>query len=102
MAAITTDIEIEPAQRNTRVNEIIAIGLIALALLLGLCLASYNPNDPSWNAAGETGAHNWIGVAGANLPAAPFQSISLAAYSIRFLLIAAACRRFPSRRLNAP
>jgi len=102
MAAISSEMEIEPAQRNTRVNEIIAIGLVALALLLGLCLASYNPNDSSWNAAGETGAHNWIGVVGANLAAALFQSIGLAAYLIPFLIIAGAWRRFRSRRINAP
>src|SRR5438132_13976499 len=102
MAAITTDIEIEPAQRNTRVNEIIAIGLVALALLLGLCLASYNPDDPSWNAAGETGAHNWIGAVGANVSAGLFQAIGLAGYLLPFLLLAAAWRRFRSRRINAP
>ena len=102
MAAISSDIEVEPTPRNTRVNEIVAIGLIATALLLGLCLASYNPNDPSWNAAGETGAHNWIGAVGANVAAALFQSIGLAAYLLPFLLLAAAWRRFRSRRINAP
>ena len=102
MAAISSELEIEPAPRNTRVNEIIAIGLVALALLLGLCLASYNPNDSSWNAAGETGAHNWIGVVGANVAAALFQSIGLAAYLIPFLIIAGAWRRFRARRINAP
>src|SRR5437588_6771480 len=102
MAAISSDIELEPTPRNTRVNEIVAIGLIATALLLGLCLASYNPNDPSWNAAGETGAHNWIGAVGANVAAALFQSIGLAAYLLPFLLLAAAWRRFRSRRINAP
>jgi len=102
MAAIPSDIEAEPAQRNTRVNEIIAIALIATALLLGLCLASYNPNDPSWNAAGESGAHNWIGAVGANVAAAFFQTIGLAAYLLPFLLLAAAWRRFRSRRINAP
>src|SRR5437588_3586414 len=40
MAAIQTEIEVQAAPRNTRLNEIIAIGMIALALLLGLCLAS--------------------------------------------------------------
>lgn len=102
MAAIPSDIEVESAPRNTRVNEIVAIGLIALALLLGLCLASYNPNDPSWNAAGETGAHNWIGAVGANVAAALFQSIGLAGYLLPFLILAAAWRRFRSRRINAP
>src|SRR5437588_12880979 len=102
MAAIQTDIELEPAPRNTRVNEIIAIGLVALALLLGLCLASYNPNDPSWNAAGETAARNWVGTVGANVAAALFQSIGLAAYLLPFLIIAAAWRRFRALRINAP
>src|SRR5712691_2690049 len=102
MAAIPTEIEIKASPRNTRANEIMAIALIALALLLGLCLASYNPNDPSWNAAGESSAHNWIGAVGANVAAALFQTIGLAAYLLPFLLLAAAWRRFRSRRINAP
>jgi len=102
MAAIQTDIEVDPAPRNTRVNEILAIGLVALALLLGLCLVSYNPNDPSWNAAGETAARNWVGVIGANVAAALFQSIGLAGYLLPLLALAAAWRRFRSRRINAP
>src|SRR5438270_13728025 len=102
MAAISSDIELEPTPRNTRVNEIIAIALIATALLLGLCLASYNPNDPSWNAAGDPGVHNWIGAIGANVAAALFQFIGLAAYLLPFLLLAAAWWRFLSRLFNAP
>ncbi len=67
MAAISSDIEVEvqPSPRNTRVNEIVAIALMALGLLLFLCLFSYNPSDLSWNAAGESGSHNWIGAVGA-------------------------------------
>src|SRR5437763_17020609 len=102
MAAISSEIEIEPAQRNTRVNEIIAIGLVALGLLLFLCLFSYNPNDPSWNGAGETGTHNWIGAVGANVAAGLFQGIGLAAYLLPFLFLAAAWRRVHSRRINSP
>jgi len=96
------EVEVHPAPRNTRVNEIVAIALVALGLLLFLCLFSYNPNDPSWNAAGETGSHNWIGAVGANVAAASFQSIGLAAYLLPFLFLAAAWRRFRSRRINAP
>ncbi|MGZ5437987.1 MAG: DNA translocase FtsK [Pyrinomonadaceae bacterium] len=102
MAAIPTDIEIEPAPERSRLNEIIVIALVAAALLLGLCLASYHPNDPSWNAAGEASARNWIGTVGANVAAALFQSIGLAAYLIPFLILAAAWRRFRTQRINAP
>jgi S-DNA-T family DNA segregation ATPase FtsK/SpoIIIE len=102
MATISNEIEIQPETGNSRLNEIVAIGLIAFALLLGLCLASYHPNDPSWNAAGETGAHNWIGAIGANVSAGLFQAIGLAGYLLPFLLLAAAWRRFRSRRINAP
>src|SRR6267378_8475498 len=102
MSAISSELEVESAPRNTRVNEIVAIGLIAMALLLGLCLASYHPNDPSWNAAGESGARNWIGAVGANVSAGLFQAIGLAGYLLPFLLLAAAWRRFRSRRINAP
>jgi len=35
MAAIPTDIEIEPAPERSRLNEIIVIALVAAALLLG-------------------------------------------------------------------
>jgi S-DNA-T family DNA segregation ATPase FtsK/SpoIIIE len=102
MAAIPTEIEVEPAPKNSRVNEIIVIALAAAALLLGLCLASYHPNDPSWNAAGETRAQNWIGAVGANVATALFQGIGLAAYLVPFLILAAAWRRFRSKRINAP
>jgi len=102
MAAIQTELEVQSAPRNSRLNEIVAIGLIALALLLGLCLVSYNPNDPSWNAAGEAAAHNWIGTVGANVAAALFQSIGLASYLLPLLTMVAAWRRFRSQSLNAP
>lgn len=102
MAAITKDIDVQPAAKNTRVNEIVAIALAALALLLGLCLWSFHPDDPSWNAAGQLGAQNWIGAVGANVSAALFQAIGLAAYLLPFLLLAAAWRRFRSRRISAP
>jgi S-DNA-T family DNA segregation ATPase FtsK/SpoIIIE len=102
MATITNDIEVKAAAKNTRANEIIAIGLAALALLLGLCLWSYRPDDPSWNAAGQSGAQNWIGTVGANVSAALFQAIGLAGYLLPVLLLAAAWRRFRSRRISAP
>ncbi|HEX8283241.1 MAG TPA: DNA translocase FtsK [Pyrinomonadaceae bacterium] len=88
--------------RNTRRNEIVAIALFALSALLAFCLVSYNPNDPSWVAAGATGARNWTGSVGANVAAALFQSFGLAAALLPLLLVAAAWRRFRTRRIHAP
>src|SRR5438128_2139501 len=102
MASIPTHIEVRPEPKNTRVNEIVAIALAASAVLLFLCLVTYSPNDPSWNAAGQTEARNWIGAVGANVSAALFQGIGLAAYLLPLLLVAASWRRFRSRRISAP
>jgi S-DNA-T family DNA segregation ATPase FtsK/SpoIIIE len=88
--------------RNTRRNEIVAIALFALSALLTFCLVSYNPNDPSWVAAGASGARNWTGRVGANVAAALFQSFGLAAALLPVLLVAAAWRRFRTRRIHAP
>jgi S-DNA-T family DNA segregation ATPase FtsK/SpoIIIE len=102
MATISNEIDVQPEARNSRLNEIVAIGLVALGLLLFLCLFSYHPDDPSWNAAGESAVRNWVGAVGANVAAALFQGIGLAAYLLPFLFIAAAWRRVRSRRINAP
>src|SRR5215204_507995 len=88
--------------RNTRRNEIIAIALFALSALLAFCLVSYNPDDPSWVAAGSAGARNWTGRVGANVAAGLFQSFGLAAALLPLLLVAAAWRRFRTRRIHAP
>jgi S-DNA-T family DNA segregation ATPase FtsK/SpoIIIE len=103
----TTDFEDKPriiTPRNSRRNEIIAISLLAVGLLLLLCLvsATFYPNDPSWNSAGQTETHNWAGAIGANVAALLFQSIGLAAYLVPALLLAAAWRRFKTRSFRAP
>lgn len=101
MATVPTQIEV-PEPRNSRTNEIIALALGVLGVLLFLCLTSYNANDPSWNGAGQSEAHNLIGTIGANVSAALFQGIGLAAYLLPLLLLAAAWRRVRSRRISAP
>ena len=88
--------------RNTRRNEIVAIALFALSALLTFCLLSYSPNDPSWVSAGSAGARNWTGRIGANVAAALFQTFGLAAALLPLLLVAAAWRRFRTRRIHAP
>lgn len=103
----TTDFEEKPriiTPRNSRRNEIIAITLLAVGLLLLLCLisATFYPNDPSWNSAGPNETRNWAGAIGANVAALLFQSIGLAAYLLPCLLLAAAWRRFKTVSFQAP
>src|SRR6185436_10713082 len=90
--------------RNSRRNEIIAIFLFAVGLLLSLCLvsAAFYPGDPSWNSAGQTEIHNWTGAIGANVAAFLLQFIGLASYLLPCLLLAAAWRRFKTRTFRAP
>ncbi|MGH9971083.1 MAG: DNA translocase FtsK [Pyrinomonadaceae bacterium] len=105
--ATTTQLEEKPriiTPRNSRQNEIIAILFLALGLLLSLCLvsAAFYPNDPSWNAVGQTETRNWAGAIGANVAAGLFQAIGIAAYLLPLLLFAAAWRRFRTLRIRAP
>src|SRR6267143_637504 len=102
----TTEFEEKPrviTPRNSRRNEIVAILLLAVGLLLALCLvsAAFYPSDPSWNSAGQLGTRNWAGAIGANVAALLFQSIGLAAYLLPCLMFAAAWRDRKSTRLNS-
>ncbi|MBV9957347.1 MAG: DNA translocase FtsK 4TM domain-containing protein, partial [Acidobacteria bacterium] len=92
------------ATKNTRRNEIIAIALFALSVLLTLCMIpfSYDPNDPSWNSSASGTVHNWIGIIGSNIAEFFFQLFGLAAYLLPLLLFAAAWRRFRTKHIHAP
>ena len=105
--ATTAQIEERPRviiPRAGRGNEILAILLLALGLLLALCLisAAFYPNDPSWNSAGQAQTQNWAGSIGANVAATGLQFIGLAAYLLPLLLFAAAWRRFHPRVIPRP
>ena len=103
----TTHIEEKPRVVTPRIgrrNEIVAILLVAVGLLLALCLvsAAFYPNDPSWNSAGQTETQNWAGSIGANVAATVFQFIGLAGYLLPVLLFAAAWRRFRTTSIQSP
>jgi S-DNA-T family DNA segregation ATPase FtsK/SpoIIIE len=89
------------SKNQTHVNEIIAVVLLALAVLVFLCLISYSPNDPTFNTASSQKTQNWIGVVGANF--ADFLiavAIGSTAYILPALLILIAWRFFRSIRLS--
>ena len=90
------------APRNSRGNEIVAVALLAAGALLALCLFSYSPFDPSWNASGQDETRNLAGRVGANVSAVLFQGFGLASVLVPVLLFAAALRRFRPRRIHAP
>jgi len=106
MATTQTDTRVPTTAppRNTRRNEIIAIALFASGLLFALCLASYDASDASWNVGGQTAAqhNNFVGAIGAWVAAALYQTFGLAACLLPLLLLAAAWRRFRTRRIHAP
>ena len=98
----THQLPLQSPQRNSRRNEIIAIALFALGLMLTLCLVFFNPDDPSWNAAGQNETRNLVGPVGAYVAALMLQSVGLASYLLPLLLFLAAWRRFRTRRIHAP
>ncbi|MCA1629166.1 MAG: DNA translocase FtsK 4TM domain-containing protein [Acidobacteria bacterium] len=104
MATIQTESRTKalPPKRGSRRNEMTAIALLAVGAMLALCLFFFHPNDPSWNAAGQTHTDNLIGPVGANVSALLLQPFGLAAYLLPLLLFAAAVRRFQKKPLRAP
>ena len=62
--------------RHSRLNEIIAVVLLAVSVLIFLCLVSYTPSDPTFNTASSQKVQNWIGVVGANFAEALFSAVS--------------------------
>ena len=79
--------------RSRRLNEVLGLGLLTLAVLLLLALVSYAPTDPSWNTVGGTvhsnalrPVHNWAGRAGATTSDALLQAIGIASFLFPVLL----------------
>ncbi|MCU1289691.1 MAG: segregation ATPase FtsK/SpoIIIE-like protein [Acidobacteria bacterium] len=95
--------EIEKKQTSTknhsRVNEIVAVILLALAVLVFLCLVTHSPTDWSLNTSSSLKTQNWIGVTGAVVADLLFQVIGISAYIFPALLALIAWRVFYSESL---
>ncbi|MEJ7863157.1 MAG: DNA translocase FtsK 4TM domain-containing protein [Pyrinomonadaceae bacterium] len=72
---------------NSRSNEIVAVALAALAILVFLCLVTYNPNDyVPFISPNSNESKNWIGVIGASVAGILFQTVGLTALLSPFLI----------------
>ena len=74
------------AKPASRYNELVAIILLAVAVLVFLCLITYSPTDWSFNTSSSQKTQNWIGVVGAVIADLLFQIIGLSAYIFPALL----------------
>lgn len=90
----------EKAKKTSYVNDVLALGVLALAVLIFLCLVTYSPTDWSFNTASSQRTQNWIGVVGAVVADLLFQSIGIAAYIFPALVGLIAWRIYHSEKLR--
>jgi S-DNA-T family DNA segregation ATPase FtsK/SpoIIIE len=88
------------AKSNSRANEVIAVILAALTILIFLCLISYDPMDPTFNTASSQKVKNWVGVAGANFAELLISIIGITAHLLPALILLMAWRVFRARDLR--
>jgi len=80
--------------QSSRTNEIVAIILVGVSLLVFLCIISASDSDPSFNSATSQRPGNWIGVVGALINDWLFQAVGIVKYIIPALLALVAWRVF--------
>lgn len=99
---MATQIEKKQASSVTtnRGNDVVAIALLALAVLVFLCLVTFNQNDWNLNTASSQKTQNWIGIFGSVIADILFQFIGLISYFIPVLLSLVAWRIYKSKSLN--
>ncbi len=90
------------SKSSSRVNEIIAIILLAIAVLVFLCLVSHSSSDWSLNTSSSQKTQNWVGILGAVVSDWMFQFVGLTAYILPAALALIAFRVFKSVNLYAP
>ncbi len=87
-------------KNHSRANEVLAITLLAFAVLVFLCLISFNQSDPTFNTASSQKVQNWIGVVGANLAELLMTVVGITAYLFPALMALIAWRVFQSESLR--
>ncbi len=94
--------QITATKTDSRSNEIIAVILLALAILVFLCLVSSSSTDWSLNSTGTEiqKRQNWIGTFGAVLADLLFQMVGITAYLLPALIVLMAWRVFRAKNLH--
>lgn len=85
---------------HSRTNEIVSVVLVAVAILVFLCLVSYDQGDPTFNTASSQKIQNWIGVVGANFAELLLSIAGIVAYIFPALLALIAWRVFQAANLK--
>ena len=85
---------------RSRYNEIAAIILVAMAVLMLLSLITSSPTDPSAGiSVSAEPTRNWVGFVGAQIAAILFNTVGLLAYVTPFLVLLIAIRCFQAKSL---
>jgi S-DNA-T family DNA segregation ATPase FtsK/SpoIIIE len=89
------------AAKHSRWNDVVAIIIAAVAVLVLLCLITSNSEDRSLisTGAGLASTRNWIGVVGANIAAVCFSLVGWTAYLLPLLIALVAWRVFQANTL---
>ena len=90
------------AKPASRANDVIAIALIALGVLIFLCLISFDQSDPTFNTASSQKVKNWIGVVGANFAEVLLSVVGITAYLLPAILAVIAWRVSRAATLRPP
>jgi S-DNA-T family DNA segregation ATPase FtsK/SpoIIIE len=89
------------APKHSRWNDVVAVIVVAVALLVFLCLITSSPDDRSLisTGGGLPTARNWVGVVGANIAAVLLSGFGWTAYLMPILILLVAWRVFQSDTL---
>jgi len=89
--------------KSSRINEVVSVALVALALLIFLCLMTASPDDRSIFSTGysaTSSTKNWIGIVGANIAAVAIGLFGWVAYLLPALIALIAWRVYQSANLR--
>src|SRR6185437_4163071 len=74
--------------KHSLINDVVAIIVAAVALLIFLCLVTSSADDRSFMSTGNGGpTHNWIGMVGANIAAVLFSGFGWTAYLLPLVTV---------------